>query len=103
MTPVAVSTTSATAHAAVAASSRSQRAFSSPCGMRRRKCGLIDSAEYRATTAARSLGDSADTGASTPKRISSPTGASAETRMNTGSVHGFISASGRYSGSSDVP
>ena len=32
-----------------------------------------------------------------------PTAASAETRMNTGNVHGFISASGRYSGSSAVP
>ena len=51
----------------------------------------------------RSFGDSSDSGASTPKRISMPIGASAAAIRNTGSVHGFINASGRYSGSLTVP
>ena len=39
-------------------------------------------------------------GTSTAPRISSPIGRSSATRANTGRLHHFISASGRYSGSS---
>ena len=61
------------------------------------------SAEKRAQVMRRTAGMTAPSGTSTANRNSNPTVANGAMMTNSGSVHGFIIASGRYSGSSTVP
>ena len=63
----------------------------------------LESAENRCQVSWRIGGMTAPSGTSTAKRNSSATGASSAISTNSGKLHGFISASGKYSGSSTVP
>ena len=84
-------------------SSSMTRGRRSPSGGRRRNSGLIASALARCQVRRRIGGMIAPSGTSTAKRNSNATGARIAIMTNSGRLHGFIRASGRYSGSSTVP
>ena len=90
-------------HTNTPASCQRTRLANSPSGGRRRNSGLIWSDENRSHVSVRTAGISAPSGTSTAARTISATGARIATITNSGRLHGFISASGRYSGSSTVP
>src|SRR3546814_16857387 len=80
ITPVATSAMSAIAQTLAAASVRCHSRFASPSGARRRKRGLIASAEQRSTTVLRSPGTTSDRG----DRKSVVQGKSGSIRVNLG-------------------
>src|SRR4051812_3444790 len=91
ITPATTIATSEIAQRLVRVSVHSQSVRASPSGARRRKAGLIDSAEYCATTRLRNEGHTSESGAMIANRAISASGASKAITTNSGTDQGFIS------------